>query len=451
MLDQHANNDAPRETLRERLARGRALRKRVPRSAHAQWQPPANRPDPVALLEATSQGRVPELVPLRYGRMVQSPFAFFRGSAAAMAADLAATPGTGMRVQLCGDCHLLNFGGFGTPERHFIFDVVDFDETLPGPWEWDVKRLAASFVLAGRSRALKTKSCKDAALAAVRSYRQHIREYAPLPVLDVWYARIDGALLAPLARTPESSATSHEHVFLHLSEVIDGRRRIVDRPPLIYHLPADDPVETRIRAFLKHYRATLQEDRRVLLDRYRLEDIAIKVVGVGSVGTRCAVMLLMAGEYDPLVLQFKEAGPSVLEPYAGRSQYASHAQRVVCGQRLLQSASDLFLGWTSDDAGRHYYFRQLRDMKCVVNVDGLSASQLRDYAELCGWALARAHAKAGDPAPIAGYLGKSERFDNAVAAFALAYADQTERDQEAMVTAVRSGRLVVNDQAAMNT
>jgi uncharacterized protein (DUF2252 family) len=439
-------------TLNDRFAKGKAMRHRMPRTSHAHWQAAPDRPDAVAMLETTSQGRVPELVPIRYGRMLASPFTFLRGSPAAMACDLAAAPHSGIYVQLCGDCHLLNFGAFGTPERHFIFDVMDFDETLPGPFEWDVKRLATSVVVAGRSICIGRSRCEEAALAAVRSYRQHMGHFARIRALELWYERIEGKMLIDLAHSPatrrqrakaaaKACASSHEHVFLHLSEVVNGHRRIIDHPPLIVHLPADDPILEKIRAFLKHYRTTLQDDRRVLLDRYHLVDIAMKVVGVGSVGTRCAIMLLMAGEDDPLILQFKEAQASVLEPYAGKSKYANHAQRVVCGQRLLQSASDLFLGWTSDDNGRHYYFRQLRDMKCVVQMEGMSASDLIDYAELCGWALARAHAKAGDPAVITGYLGKNDIFDQAVAAFATAYADQTELDHQALCEAVRTGRL----------
>jgi uncharacterized protein (DUF2252 family) len=439
-------------TLAERLAKGKALRGRTPRSSHAHWEPAPNRPDAVALLELSSQGRVPELIPIRYGRMLRSPFAFFRGSAAAMAFDLAATPTTGIHVQLCGDCHLMNFGGFGTPERNFIFDLVDFDETLPGPWEWDVKRLAASVLLAGQTNGFSKRNCKDATLACVRSYRQRTNEFAGMHALDVWYARIDGKALLDLMCGTESRHRREqvnkgyphtaEQLFPKITEVVDGQRRFRDNPPLIFHTAQGDQFENQVRHFLAHYRATLQDDRRTLLSRYHVVDVAMKVVGVGSVGTRCAILLMMAGEDDALILQYKEAGPSVLEALVGKSKYHTHGQRVVCGQRLLQSASDMFLGWSTDLERRDFYFRQLRDMKTTVRLEGMSASQLIEYAEMCGWALARGHAKSGDPALVSGYLGRGDSFDRAVAVFASTYADQIERDHAAMVQAIRSGRLV---------
>jgi uncharacterized protein (DUF2252 family) len=430
-------------TLAQRLAKGKALRRRVPRSAHAHWEPAPNRPDVVAQLTLSSQGRVPELIPIRYGRMLRSPFAFFRGSAAAMAFDLAETPTTGIRVQLCGDCHLMNFGAFGTPERNFIFDLVDFDEALPGPWEWDVKRLAASVLLAGRAVGFSKRSCKEATLACVQSYRRRMNEFAAMHVLDVWYARIDGKTVLELMRGTESRyPRTAEQLFTKITEVVDGQRRFRDNPPLVFHPPQGDQFENQVHHFLARYRATLQDDRRTLLSRYHVVDVAMKVVGVGSVGTRCAILLMMAGEDDALILQYKEAGPSVLEPLVGKSKYQTHGQRVVCGQRLLQSASDMFLGWSTDEEGRYFYFRQLRDMKTSVRVEEMSASQLIEYAKMCGWALARGHAKSGDPALISGYLGRGDSFDHAVAAFASSYADQTERDHAAMVQAVQAGHLV---------
>jgi uncharacterized protein (DUF2252 family) len=437
----------------DRLAYGKSLRKRVPRSAHAQWQPSANRPDPIEILESSSQGRVPELIPIRYGRMVQSPFTFLRGAAAAMAFDLSSTPNTGFHVQLCGDAHLMNFGGFGTPERNFAFDVTDFDETLPGPWEWDVKRLVASVTTAGRSIGHSESCCKDSVRACVRSYRRWMRRYTEMHTLDRWYARVDGRVLFEMSCRGDASVNGKpakaprtgqpDHLFPKLTELVDGQLRFRDTPPLVYHPESGGPVEQTIRKFMGHYRETLQEDRRTLLSRFRVVDLAMKVVGVGSVGTRCAILLLMSGSNNGLILQYKEAGPSVLEPYVAKSKYHNHGQRVVAGQRLLQAASDMFLGWACDEEGIHFYFRQLRDMKTTVRIEGMSSSEFLRYVELCGRALARAHAKAGDPALISGYLGKSDAFDNALATFARTYADQSERDHSAMVQAVKAGRLQV--------
>jgi uncharacterized protein (DUF2252 family) len=437
--------------LADRLAQGKELRRRVPRSAHAHWEPAADRKEPVAMMELTDRGRLPALVPLRHGRMLASPFAFYRGAAQAMAEDLAGTPTTGVTVQLCGDCHLMNFGGFATPERHFIFDVTDFDETLPGPWEWDVKRLAASVACAGRAIGASGGKTKEAVLSCVRSYRVRMREFVRMHALDVWYARIEGQTLIDLARTAQSRrrkadpATVHprtaDHLFPKITEVVDGQRRFHDHPPLFFHAAEGEWFTQEIEHLWARYRETMPDDRRVLLDRYRIVDFAMKVVGVGSVGTRCAVLLLMAAEDDPLILQFKEAGPSVLEAYTGKSRYKNHGQRVVWGQRLLQSASDLFLGWARDDHGRDFYFRQLRDKKTALRVEGMPASELIEYARLCGWSLARGHARSGDAALISGYLGGSDAFDRALAEFASTYADQTERDHAALERAVREGRL----------
>ena len=435
----------------QRQAEGKALRQVVPRSAHGEWQPAADRPDPIDLLEASNQGWISELVPIRYGRMLESPFAFFRGAAIVMAADLATTPTTGIRVQACGDCHLLNFGLFDTPEGNLVFDLNDFDETLPAPWEWDVKRLVASIVLAGRHIGLAEKISQEAALMAACSYRQRMAEYAQMRTLEVWYARLDAETLIDLARSPQmrqrrlqmtqkSRTRTIEHIFPRLTDAIDGQRRIIDAPPLLYH-PSHDGFLEGVLACFDRYRESLPDDRRVLLDRYRLVDIAMKVVGIGSVGTPCAVALLMADDNDLLFLQVKEARASILEPYAGKSVYQNHGQRVVNGQRLMQAANDLFLGWASYKRGHDFYLRQLRDMKGSVNIEAMSATNLIDYAELCGWALARAHARSGDAAIVSGYLGKSDAFDRAVVDFAVVYADRTERDRAALVAAVQSGRL----------
>ncbi len=440
-------------SLAERLAAGRSLRARVPRSAHADWKPAGDRPDPVDLLEASNRNRVPGLVPIRYGRMLASPFTFLRGAAAVMARDLAATPATGLRVQACGDCHLMNFGAFASPERTLLFDINDFDETLPAPWEWDVKRLAASVAVAGRHLGASKRDCQGAVLACVRSYRERLREFARMKVLEVWYAHIPFQTLVRLSRTAAERAMWEQgarnarartavHVVPKLVATVNEHRRIVDNPPCIYHPAEVGSFEAEMRDLFKHYRASLVDSVRFLFDRYRFVDAAVKVVGVGSVGTRCAVAYFEAGPDDPLLLQVKEAQRSVLEPYAGKSQFQNQGQRVVNGQRLMQSASDIFLGWARDpERGFDFYVRQLRDMKGSVPLEAMTPPDLADYAEYCGWAVARAHAKSGDAARISGYLGKSDAFDRALAAFAVAYADQTERDHAALVAAVRSGRL----------
>ena len=437
--------------MKDRLAAGKTLRKKVPRTSHGQWKIPPGRHDPIELLKRTDQGKLADLLPIRYGRMCESPFAFLRGAAALMASDLATTPATGIRVQGCGDCHVANFGGFGSPERRLVFDINDFDETLPAPWEWDVKRLAASSVLASRELDLSKGHCADAARIAVRSYREHMRKYAEMLALEAWYSHLDAEVLVEKAKTAaekrawkrvEKTARHQtaEHVFPAITRVENGRRRIVDEPPLVYHPPIAR-MGKHVRDMFDRYRRTLPEERRVVLDRYSLVDVAQKVVGVGSVGTRCAVALLMAGADDPLFLQFKEARASVLAPYAGKSRYDNQGERVVTGQRMLQSSSDVFLGWARDDEGHDFYFRQLRDMRMKIDVDVMSRQDWFEYVEICGWALARAHARTGDAARISGYLGKSDAFDAAIEKFAVAYADQTERDHEALVKAVRAKRL----------
>jgi uncharacterized protein (DUF2252 family) len=443
-------------TRDERKAAGKALREQVSRRSHARWKASARRPDPVDLLVQSSKGRLPQLIPIRYGRMMQSPFAFYRGAAAIMAADLARTPASGIRVQACGDCHLMNFGGYATPERHIVFDISDFDESLPAPWEWDLKRLAASAVIAGDNNGLKKADAREVAAGCARSYREHLAAYAEMRALERWYERIDAEeLLATVESRPwkkriqkkiakELSRSVAEDDFPRLTDVKNGRVRIKDNPPLIFHLSSRRAAEQGrvIQNVFRRYRETLTDDRKALMDHYEIKDVAAKVVGVGSVGTRCGILLMMAGEDDPLFLQVKEARASVLEPYAGKSVYANCGQRVVAGQKLMQAASDMFLGWT-EDRGRHFYLRQLRDIKIQPMVDVLDARAMARYAEWCGWALARAHAKSGDAAMISGYLGSSGRFDDAMADFAIAYAEENERDHQALLKAIRAGRIDV--------
>jgi uncharacterized protein (DUF2252 family) len=396
-----------------------------------------------------------QLVPIRYGRMMQSPFAFYRGAAAIMAADLAHTPVSGIRVQACGDCHLLNFGGFATPERNIAFDINDFDETLPAPWEWDVKRLATSCVIAGQHNGYNKTQARDMAVRCVESYREHIDTFAQMTVLERWYEHIDandilraisGKKWRQEVQTQIEKAAARsvlEDDFPKLATVEDGQPRIKDNPPLIFHqgdVSADGEYGRAVKAAFDEYRKTLSDERRELLDRFALKDVAIKVVGVGSVGTLCGILLLMADTDDALFLQVKEARVSVLEPYAGKSRYPNRGERVVVGQRLMQAASDLFLGWTEYE-GRHFYIRQLRDIKIKPLIEGISASRLGLYSGWCGWALARAHAKSGDAAMISGYLGSNSRFDKAIARFALAYSDQNERDYQALLKAIREGRI----------
>jgi uncharacterized protein (DUF2252 family) len=438
-------------TWQQRFALGKKLREKVPRSSHAKFVVSRHRPDPIELLKASDRGRIEALLPIRYQRMRQSPFAFLRGAAVVMAADLAHTSVTGLRVQACGDCHVANFGGFATPERRLVFDINDFDETLPAPWEWDVKRLAASFVLATKDAGLSDRNSKNAARRAAQSYRTHMREYAEMTALQVWYSHLDLELLVEKASgqkerkqwlkvigQAESRTSSHE--FPKIAAVRNGRARILDRPPLIYHPREIGRLGKSVRTIFQRYRETLPLERRIVLDRYELVDVARKVVGVGAVGTRCAAALLLASPHDPLLLQFKEARRSVLEPFVGPCRYKNQGERVVVGQRLLQSASDVFLGWTSDDEGHDYYFRQLRDMKMKTNLS-MSKSNWFEYAELCGWVLARAHARTGDPAAISGYLGKNDAFDEAIEKFAVAYALQTERDYAALLRAIRNGKI----------
>lgn len=448
---------SPRLSKTDRHAMGKGLRDKCPRESHAAWTPFIGRPDPLGLLQQSNEGRIPALIPIRFGRMVRTPFTFYRGAALGMAADLAATPATGLRVQACGDCHLMNFGAFATPERQMIFDVNDMDETLAAPWEWDVKRLAASFVLACRNNHFSENAARDAVLACARSYRERMAEYSRMSVIEVWYSRVD--IEKTLAAIKDDEARKRlnkriaaarersvlEHDFPKLAAMAGKTPRIKDNPPLIYH-PGDEGEQSlleRTRGAFAAYRESMQEDRRTLIDHYDLKDAAIKVVGVGSVGSFCAVMLLMADESDPLFLQVKEARASILEAYAGKGPHANHGQRVVNGYRLIQAASDIFLGWTKGSLGRHFYVRQLRDMKLSALVDIFTPSVMSDYATLCGWTLARAHARSGDPTLISGYLGKSDIFDKAIAKFAAIYADQSEGDHEVLRKAVQAGEVDV--------
>src|SRR5271155_5858619 len=446
-------------SVQTRMSEGKALREKISRSSHSKGEAPSGRPDPIELLKHSDRGRLTELLPIRDGRMRQSPFAFFRGAAAVMAWDLSKTPATGIRVQACGDCHAANFGGFSSPERRLVFDINDFDETLQAPWEWDVKRLAASIVLASRELGMGHGRCGDAVITMSRSYREHMREYAEMRALEVWYSHMDAEVFIEEARSAASKKRwervekkarlqTAEHIFPKIVNVVKGRPRIVDHPPLVYHPREGDVMQKYVIEKFHKYRETLPAERRVILDRYHMVDVARKVVGVGSVGTRCAVALLMAGEHDPMLMQIKEALPSVLEPYAGKSRYANHGERVVTGQRMLQSASDVFLGWTRDEEGRSYYFRQLRDMKMKIDLENMTKGDWLEYVEICGWTLARAHARTGDAAQIGGYLGKSEKFDVALAEFAASYAAQTDRDHAALVKAIRAGRLKAQTTAA---
>jgi uncharacterized protein (DUF2252 family) len=456
--DQMNCGDTVWRSLEDRLAQGKQLRQSAPRSAHGLWKPAEDRPDPVAMLIESSRGRLESLTPIRYARMLTSPFAFFRGSAMAMAFDLASTPVSGLSVQLCGDCHLGNFGGFATPERRLIFDLMDFDETIPGPWEWDVKRLGASFHLAGRDIGLSEANCEEAVLTVGRAYRQRLFKFARMKTMDVFYASIDANAFIEQARdsrtrkrreqmVAKARQRTSEHFFAKSVRMVDGRPRVADEPPFLFHPPETDPFEADFREAFEAYKAQMPDHLRFLLRRFDVVDVAMKVAGVGSVGMRCGIILLMAGDEDPLILQIKEAGRSALEPFVGRSRYENMGQRVVAGQRLLQSASDTFLGWGTEAGGRHYYIRQLRDMKKGPEIETFWAQRLIDAADVCGWTLARAHARSGDAARISGYLGKSDSFELALAAFSRAYADQSEQDYQTMRAAVKSGKLAVNGTA----
>jgi len=466
-----ARKPAVREhpTATERARRGKVARAEVPRSAVAEFEPSSSRPDPVALLEEQGASRVPELVPIRYGRMLVSPFAFYRGAALIMAADLAMTRTSGLRVQACGDAHLSNFGIFGSPDRTLVFDVNDFDETLPGPWEWDVKRLGASLAIAGRERGFTRKQRAAVVTSAAEGYRTEMAALAAMRNLDVWYRRGDVTkILADFGKAATASDRKRAkaaiakartrdsmQAFSKLTKVVDGEPRIIGDPPLI--VPVRDLLpgvggEELIdwaRKLLRQYRRTLQANRRDLLERFHFVDLARKVVGVGSVGTRAWIALLLGrDDKDPLFLQVKEAQASVLERFTAKSEFSNQGERVVVGQRLMQATSDIFLGWLHVDSGidgqpRDFYFRQLRDWKGGVDPDQATPTGLRTYGRVCGWTLARAHARSGDSIAIASYLGKSAAFDKALAVFSELYADQNEKDYAALQKAAADGRIKV--------
>jgi uncharacterized protein (DUF2252 family) len=465
-------------TLDERQAQGSSARTGTPRSSHAGWEPAADRRNPVDLLEEQNADREPDLVPVRHGRMMVSPFTFYRGAARVMAEDLKDTPTAGLIVQLCGDAHLSNFGVFGSPERRLVFDLNDFDETLPGPFEWDVKRMAASFVVAARNNGFTPADARTAALASVASYREAMAGFALQGTMDIWYASLDEdtikaavrdaskttaktkatgdqAKMAKLAqkRVWEAAAKAHTRDSLQalskLGELDDGRYRIVNQPPVVIPVRdlapelTPDRLSKLIREQFTAYRASLQPDMRHLLGHFEVVDFARKVVGVGSVGTRCFIVLLQGRDAsDPLFLQVKEATNSVLEEHLPRSRYRQHGQRVVQGQKLMQATSDIYLGWARGvDVNRHFYWRQLRDMKGSVPIEEMTALGLTLYARLCGWTMARAHARSGDPVAIAAYLGRGDAFDRAITDFSERYAEQNERDYDEFVTAIKSGRL----------
>ena len=444
-------------------AKGRERRASVSRSSHAEWAPPADRPDPVAVLEEQARTRVPDLIPIRYGRMLASPFSYFRGAAAPMAWDLAHTPTTDIRVQACGDAHLLNFGMYAAPDRRLVFDVNDFDETLPAPFEWDVKRLAASFAVAARDHGYKDRDAHTAARLTVRSYRTKMASYAAMRFVDVWYSRIDidevnrlFDVLQPRAAVrrrhrdiAQARRRTSQRAFLKMCDQVQGQYRIRSAPPVIVRFPVEGypGVLEELRGAIAQYRQTLEADLREVLRHYYFGDFARKVVGVGSVGTEAFVVLLIGDRADePLFLQVKEAQESVLAPYAGPGEYQHQGERVVIGQRLTQAATDPFLGWTtgigtSGTTLKHYYVRQLRDMKGSMSVPLMDPLQLDYYGRLCGWALARAHARTGRATMISGYLGMSEKFDHVIADFAVAYADQNEQDYQRLRQAVAAGRV----------
>jgi uncharacterized protein (DUF2252 family) len=433
------------------MLKGKALRDTTPLEEHCIIPPRPKRFSSIAVLERSNEDRLEDLIPIRYSRMLASPFSFLRGSAALMADDLSRTPSSGIYVQACGDCHLLNFGAYATPERKLVFDINDFDETLPAPWEWDIKRLATSFVVAAEDNQLSKASAQRIAKTCVQSYRENMRAYSKQSPLEVWYGHLDlekFAKEAPnkttrlrreqLIRKAEKQVA--EYLFPKITTEINGDKRLIDNPPLIYHLD-DTWIEKIGRPAVESYRASLSHDRKVLLDRYQLKDIVVKVVGIGSVGTRCFVALFMTPDGDPLLLQIKEARNSVLEPYAGKSEYEKHGERVVVGQRLTQSSSDVFLGWMRGPKGRDFYVRQLRDMKVSFSVQDITPTRLRRYATYCGQALARSHAKSGNAALISGYLGKSDVFDEAVSLFAMEYAEQNKRDYEELARAAKTGKI----------
>lgn len=444
-----------RDSYAERYAAGKALRTACPRKAHAHWKASSNRPDAVNLILQAENGRLQDLLPLRHGRMARSPFTFYRGAALTMATDLATTPSSGIRLQCCGDAHLCNFGGFATPERKVVFSINDLDETLPTPWEWDLKRLSASFVIASRDNGLTDATAKDVALACVRTYRESMAAFSRVRTLDLWYRMLEADELVAgiqdrtlrqraLQRLRKEQAKSiADDVFPKLVEHKGEVPAIKDQLPTVFHAEGHPPgeIQKALALVMARYTDTLPASTQSLFNRYQLRDAAIKVVGIGSVGTACWVLLFTAGDGDPLFLQAKEARASVLEPFAGKSVFSNHGQRVVNGYRMMQSASDMFLGWTEGLRHRHYYIRQLRDIKISIRVETFGATEMTLYAGWCGKALALAHARSGHAALLSGYMGKSDTLDQAIAAFSMAYADQNEKDHSALALAIRSGKV----------
>jgi uncharacterized protein (DUF2252 family) len=448
----------PLISIPDRIEKGKQLREKVPRASHAEFPGENERRDPIQLLMQSNQGRVEQLLSIRYGRMLQSPFAFLRGSAIVMANDLFSTPVSGIEVQCCGDCHLMNFGIYATPERNLVFDINDFDETLPAPWEWDLKRLAASFVVAGRYKNFTEKDCRRAVMILTRTYRDKLRKYATMRILDIWYNRLDEISIHEAFKTDKeliklmdvtiakARLRIHDHVFPKLSEVVNGRRVIKDEPPLIYHEKDTEERIANTREFFANYRSTLSDDMKSLFDRYQLVDVAMKVVGVGSVGTRCLVGLFVGEENDALFLQFKEARASVLESPTRKSIYQNHGERIVNGQRLLQTVSDIFLGWTKGFEDREFYVRQLKQMNAGSNIESRDLHTFNNYALMCGWALAKSHAKSGGAPEISGYIGKSDELPEAIGQFATQYADQTEKDFAALKVAEKKGLITKTEE-----
>jgi len=439
----------------QRYEMGKQLRKSCPRSSHAQWKAPAARPDPVDLIIESDKGRIQKLVPLRHGRMGRTPFTFYRGAALNMASDLSSTPITGIKVQACGDAHLCNFGGFATPERNIIFSINDLDETLPGPWEWDVKRLAASFVVACRNNNLSDIIAKNTVLECVRSYRENMMIFSEMKTMELWHYSLGPDKLISKLKDPElkrrglkrlekeRTRSITEEIFPQIVKGSGKSTFIKDQLPSIFHWENHSPGEVVqvVKDAFELYKTSLPPGFSHLIDRYELKDIVIKVVGVGSVGTACWVLLLMTGDGDPLFIQAKEARRSVLEAYAGKSIYPNNGQRVVYGYRLIQPFSDPFLGWTAGAEGRHFFFRQLRDIKISIKVETFGKSEMLSYADWCGQALALSHARSGDAAMLSGYLGSSDTFDQSIAEFSLAYADQNEKDYASLTRAIKSGKI----------
>jgi uncharacterized protein (DUF2252 family) len=448
-------------TRKERIEFGQAMRANCPREAHSEFTvDAAGRPDPIKLLIESSKGRIEKLLPLRYGRMLSSPFAFFRGAAVIMAADLDPTPATDYAVQSCGDCHLMNFGAFATPERNIVFDINDFDETFPASWEWDIKRLAASFAIASANNGHKRSDGRAAAERVAECYRDRMFELSSMAALEAWYSYLDYEKLIELTNDKQlkkrrkkvlEKALNRDALseFVKLAHVVDGAPRIKDQPPLIFHEEDSDTPEyqARMHDSVNRYRESLTTERRVLFDRYELADTALKVVGVGSVGTVCGIALFFAAKDDPLFLQVKEARESVLEPYSHFVNPVSHGERVVTGQRLMQAASDIFLGHYVASTNKHYYVRQLRDVKVKPLVEIFSPSNMLGFAQNCAWALARAHARSGDPAVIAGYIGHGKAFPEAIGQFADSYMNQNVADHAKMIEAIREGIIEAEPEA----